>query len=186
MYGLERDTLLGVRRTGARMAKLRSAVLAAALVIFLGSAALAAPPTLCAPAESTLFSCSTGTDIVSVCGSAVLSTTSGALQYRFGRAKPGPDVHPAEGVDWRPLTHAGSWMFSGGGGAWMSFANPPYRYIVYTAVGRGWHAKAGVVVNYSGRRVAIRRCKGAPISELGPALFERAGLADDGDDFRLP
>lgn len=168
------------------MAKWRGAALVAALTMVPPSAALAAPPTLCAPAQSTLFSCTTGADTVSVCGTADLSATSGALLYRFGRAKPGPWVHPAEGVDWRPLTHAGTWVFSGGGGAWMAFANPPYRYIVYTAAGRGWRAKAGVVVEHSGRRVANRRCKVAPLSELGPALFERVGLADDGDDFRLP
>jgi hypothetical protein len=153
---------------------------------FFASNALAAAATLCAATQATLFSCSIGADTVSVCGTTDLSVTSGSFQYRFGRAKPAPWAYPAEGADWRPLTRAGNLMFSGGGGAWLSFTNPPYRYVVYTAVGSGWPAKAGVVVERNGRRVANRRCKGAAASELGPALFERAGLVDGGEDFRLP
>jgi hypothetical protein len=160
------------------------AVMAAALAIE-ASSAPAALRTLCASEQSTLFSCSTGANLVSVCGSTDLSASAATLQYRFGR--PGKAwVHPAEGLDWRPLTHAGTWTFSGGGGAWLAFAKKTHRYTVYTAVGQGWRAKAGVVVEQGGQRVAHLRCRAAPRSDLGPALFERAGLADEGDTFTLP
>jgi hypothetical protein len=170
---------------GGGMAKWCCAVLVMATVCLAGKA-LAAPPTLCAPEQSTIFSCGTGADTVSVCGSTDLSATSGSLQYRFARAKQAPWAYPVEGAEWRPLTHAGTWVFSGGGGAWLSFVNPPYRYVVYTAVGQGWSNKAGVVVERKGRRIANRRCKGAAISTLGPALIERAGVVDEGDAFSLP
>lgn len=160
------------------------AVTAAALAVD-ASSAPAALRTLCASEQSTLFSCSTGANLVSVCSSTDLSASAGTLQYRFGRPSKFL-VHPAEGVDWRTLTYAGTWTFSGGGGAWLAFAKKPYRYTVYTAVGHGWRTKAGVMVEQGGQRVAHLRCRAAPRSDLGPALFERAGLADEGDTFTLP
>ena len=42
-------------------------------------------------------------------------------------------------------------MFAGGGGAWVAFHRPPYRYIVYSAIGEGWHEKAGLAVEKNGR-----------------------------------
>jgi len=163
------------------------AMVAALLVAgLLGAAGVLAAPSLCTPAQTALFSCSVGAQTLSVCGSKDLSATVGSVQYRFGRSKPPPWAYPAEGADWRVLTHGGTWAWSGGGGAWMAFDNPPYRYNVYTAIGQGWAAKAGVVVERNGRRIAHRRCTGAATSDLGPALFERTGLADEGDAFSLP
>jgi hypothetical protein len=140
----------------------------------------------CAPPLRTLFSCKTGTRTISICGSADLTPTSGLLQYRFGRASDAEVIYPPSDADWRAVTRASSLMFSGGGGAFVSFTKLPFRYVVYTAVVKDWGARAGVVVEFNGRRIAHRACEGAASSELGPDLFEQAGIEEADEDFELP
>lgn len=161
--------------------------LAAALLVLLQPRALAAGPSHCATKQRTIFSCSTtGRKTVSVCASPDLSASAGSLQYRFGRTRAAEWAYPAIDTDWRSVTRAGVLMFSGGGGAYLAFANAPYRYIVYSAVGQGWGSKAGVVVEKGGKRVSSLRCKGGETSELGPDLFASAGIAEDSSTFELP
>jgi hypothetical protein len=68
----------------------------------------------------------------------------------------------------------------------MVFAKPPYRYIVYSAIGKGWGQKSGVVVEKDGKRIANLPCTGRTTSELGPEFFERAGVRPADHDFELP
>ena len=146
----------------------------------------AAEPTACPATQRTLFACVTGGKLVAVCGSATLTATSGSVQYRFGRPDKVELSYPASGAEWRPVTRGGSLLLSGGGGAFVSFARVPYRYIVYTASGSGWGQKAGVVVEKNGQRLANLACHGTVTSELGPDLFSSAGieLADESFDLR--
>jgi hypothetical protein len=139
----------------------------------------------CSSAEQTLFSCSTGSKIVSVCATQDLSAGAGAVQYRFGPMG-SPELRHPPAADWRRSTRGGVLTFAGGGGAYLAFARGPYRYVVYTAIGRGWGEKAGVVVEKSGKRVASLRCRDKEISELGPDLFARAGIIEDTAGFDLP
>lgn len=140
----------------------------------------------CTAGEQTLFACSTGRKLLSVCASADLALDAGVVQYRFGTSDGSPFVLPVAAADWRIAVRGGSLMFSGGGGAYLAFANPPYRYVVYTAIGRGWGSRAGVVVEKHGRRIANLPCAGAAASVLGPDLFARAGIAEDPTGFELP
>ena len=140
----------------------------------------------CAAAERTLFGCSSGAKTIAICASAALSATSGSLQYRFGRPGSPELAYPAAGADWRAATRAGSLMFSGGGGAYLAFTNERYRYIVYSASGRGWGNKAGVVVERAGKRIASVACKGPVASEIGPSLFSVAGIEAAEGEFDLP
>jgi hypothetical protein len=158
----------------------------AALVALMPPYIAAAGPSHCAAKERTLFSCSTGRKTASVCASAVLSATEGRLQYRFGRPKAPEFAYPPPGADWRRVTRAGVLTFSGGGGAYLAFASGPYRYIVYTAIGKGWGEKAGLVVEKNGRRTMSLPCKGKETSELGPDLFARATIPEDSASFDLP
>lgn len=165
------------------------AILAAALFAvapLLAAASEAATASHCAADEQTLFACSTGRKLLSVCATAELSRDAGAVQYRFGAPGHGPFVLPAADAGWRATVRGGGLMFSGGGGAYLAFANPPYRYVVYSAIGRGWGSRAGVVVEKGGRRIANLPCVGATASALGPDLFERAGIAEDPLGFELP
>jgi hypothetical protein len=59
-------------------------ILLIATGLFIATTAFAAD-TLCTTQEIIIFSCSTGTNIVSVCASHELSTSKGYMQYRFGR-----------------------------------------------------------------------------------------------------
>jgi len=140
----------------------------------------------CSANEQTLFSCNIGRKTVSVCASTDLSTKAGSLQYRFGPPGAPELTYPATDADWRPVTRGGVLTFAGGGGAFLSFARGPYRYVVYTAIGKGWGQKAGVAVEKSGKRVTSLPCKSKETSELGPDLFTRAGIAEDTAGFDLP
>jgi hypothetical protein len=182
VWGLEmrlgRRTVLspGIRVSGV----------AAAIVAVLPLHALATEVAHCVPPERALFSCITGTKTISVCGSQDLTANSGLLQYRFGRRAAVELSYPPAGADWRKVTRGGTLVFSGGGGAYLAFANAPYRYIVYSAVGQGWGGKAGVVVEKGRKQIANLACKGQAISELGPDLFSKAGIEEAGDSFEMP
>ena len=140
----------------------------------------------CVLPERAVFSCTTGTKIIAVCRSQDLSASSGTLQYRFGRPAAVELSYPPPGTDWRAVTRGGTLTYSGGGGAWLAFTNAPYRYVVYSAVGKGWGSKAGVVVEKSGKRIANLACKGKAVSELGLDLFSQVGIEEAEDGFELP
>jgi hypothetical protein len=157
-----------------------------AMVAVLPTRASAVEDAICVPPQRAVFSCSTGTKVIAVCGSATLTPRSGRLQYRFGRPGANELSYPPAGADWRKVTRAGTLLFSGGGGAFIAFTHSHYRYIVYSAVGQGWGSKAGLVVEKDGRRIANLACRGAVTSELGPDLFSKAGITEAGDRFELP
>jgi len=167
-------------------AGMRTSLVAAANFAVLPLHAPAAEAAGCMPPQRALFSCSTGTKTISVCGSQDLTANSGQLQYRFGHPAAVELSYPPAGADWRAVTHGGTLMFSGGGGAFLAFTNAPYRYIVYSAVGQGWGSKAGVVVEKDRKQIASLPCKGKATSELGPDLFSQAGIEEAADGFELP
>lgn len=167
-------------------APLALAALVAALIAAVTPMCVAAEPVACAPTERTLFSCRTGSKQVAVCASPELAETGGVVQYRFGRPGAAELVYPAMGADWRTVTRSGGLMFSGGGGAFLAFTNERYRYVVYSAVGRGWGSRAGVVVEQAGKRIASLACRGAVTSDLGPNLFSAAGIESAEGSFDLP
>lgn len=150
------------------------------------SPAAAAGPAACAPAERTVFACRAGARRIAVCASQPLGATGGQLQYRFGPPASAELVFPAAGDDWRAVTQGAAFALAGGGGAYLGFTRGDYRYVVYTAIGRGWGERAGVVVERGGRRIGHVRCTEAPVSAIGPALFDEAGVPPGPDDFDLP
>jgi hypothetical protein len=168
------------------MGRRLGAVMAAALILLLIPCAAAAVSSHCSAEERTLFSCSTGRKVVSVCGSQDLSAAAGSVQYRFGPIGAPELTYPRAGDDWRQVTSSGVLTFAGGGGTYLAFTKGPFRYVVYTAIGRGWGSKAGVVVDKGGKRVASLPCKGEEKSELGPDLFGEAGLPEDKNGFDVP
>lgn len=178
---MARDLHLPAGRAGALLALTGAALLAMTL-----PGVCQAGPSLCSAGEVTLFGCGLGQKRVAVCGSPDISAERGRLQYRFGRPGSLELVYPPADADWRAVTRGGVLAFSGGGGAYLAFTNGPYRYVVYTAIGRGWGTKAGVVVEKGGRRVASLPCKDQEVSELGPDLFARAGVVEDAEMFDLP
>lgn len=140
----------------------------------------------CTPQELTVFNCSIGRKVISICASHSLSPQSGYLQYRFGVVDspeliiPNRKMPPNHSVSGNTLT------FAGGGGAYLRFMRKRYHYIVYTAIGRGWGEKAGVSVENNGQRRANLVCRNQPISELGPDFFEHTQITIDQIGFELP
>jgi hypothetical protein len=138
----------------------------------------------CGASERVIFSCETGAKVVSVCASGELSAGVGSLSYRFG--PPGhPEITYPTGP-WRAVTRSGEWTFSGGGGAYLAFRREAFRYIVYTAIGRGWGEKAGIAVEQNGKLLTNQPCRGKPVSELGPDFFSDSGIPNDDTPFELP
>ena len=160
--------------------------LAAIWVALTGPAAQAATPTTCTPDEQVVFQCDIGARRVAVCASRGLGAQGGQLQYRYGRPAAVELAYPPADTPWRDVTGGGTLMFSGGGGAWLAFTRGEHRYVVYTAIGQGWGDKAGVVVERGGRRLAALACTRPPVSDIGPDLFQRAGIPTLEEGFELP
>lgn len=146
----------------------------------------AAADTHCTKEESVIFSCKTGQKIVSICATKSISTSSEYPQYRFGRKGSPEMIFPIEKQQSNADIQANTLRFSGGGGAYIRFSTGQYAYVVYTAIGRGWGEKAGIVVEKDHKLQAKLTCKKPVLSELGPDFFQQAGLAEDQRGFELP
>jgi hypothetical protein len=140
----------------------------------------------CAKDESVIFNCSTGKKTGSVCASKAISTTSGYLQYRFGRLGAPELTIPIDMKLPSADIQANTLIYSGGGGAYIRFNNQRFSYVVYTAIGRGWGEKAGIAVEKDHQLQVNLPCKMPLQSELGPDFFDRAGLMQDQIGFDLP
>jgi len=149
----------------------------------------------CSSAEVAVFHCRTrGGKQVSVCASRTAKAQAGTLQYRFGMRGGVPEILlPAKPTPPARSASADTLMFAGGGGAWLRFRSGEHTYTVFTAMGRwgpgGAHAeKEGVVVERAGRQVAFLPCEDVAEGQLGPALFQRLGLAlaQPDESFYLP
>lgn len=141
---------------------------------------------LCIAPEKTVFTCSTGTKLISVCASPNLSTQAGYLQYRFGIQGTPPElaipdfkVIPKTGINTKTLG------FSGGGAAYIRFKNGDTAYVVYSGEGKGWK-RNGVAIEKKGTFASFVSCKGKVISEMGPDFFEKTGLPEDPNELELP
>ena len=132
----------------------------------------AATSTHCATHEWIVFSCAIDNKVVLVCASGDLAQSGGSLSYRFGPLGRPEISYPSSGQS-RDVIKAGRWVFAGGGGAWLAFHRSLYRYIVYSAIGRGWGEKAGLAVEKGGRLLTNLRCRGTPISELAAGRHPR-------------
>jgi hypothetical protein len=108
------------------------------------------------------------------------------MQYRFGLQGLKPEfVFPQSPDHPKKYFRSGTLMYSGGGGAYLEFSSNDYKYVIFTGIGKGWE-KEGVVVSKGGKQIALLRCQSPSVSELGPDLFEHAGIPDAGGDFEIP
>lgn len=141
----------------------------------------------CAAGEEVVFGCSVGPQhTVALCGSGDLSKSGGRLQYREGAS--GADARlawPPDGTAPSQAFRSGTLMYSGGGGAFLRFDRDGRTYTVFTGIGRGWE-KAGVLVRAKGETVEHLPCDGSEVSRIGPELFARAGIPEDGQGFEIP
>lgn len=158
-----------------------------ASLVYLVSLPALATESHCSKEEQTVFSCSLGKKVVSVCASKDISPTGGYVQYRFGKKNAPELIFPASTeASNRSNIQARTLMFSGGGGGYLRFINGRYNYIVYTAIGKGWGTKDGVSVEQDNKLIANSKCRDVPVSIMGEVFFSRAGLASDKNEFELP
>ncbi len=157
------------------------------------SPSLAAAPSLCKADELTVFSCSTGAHVASVCASKGVSKSEGTMQYRYGKGDKLDLVYPDPAAKPADIFTSGSLTFSGGGGAYLRFDNGAFRYTVFTAIGKWGRGERpaeaqGVAVQKDGKQFANFPCRGGVTSELGPDLFDRLGLkaSEAADEFDIP
>ena len=156
-------------------------------------AAAAEPVTHCKATETIVFSCSTGSRILSICASKDLSKNSGYMQYRYGPAGKPELVFPELPRHPAGVFTPGTLTFSGGGGTYLKFAKPPYTYTVFSAIGNfGRNGKAtveGVAIAKGEAEFANIPCRSGAndvAGELGPDFFEKAGLKAPESDFDIP
>jgi hypothetical protein len=123
---------------------------------------------LCAPAETILFSCETQAGkTVSLCASQPVSTDQGHLYYAYGSPGHPELVFPSERrppTDFKRthLTFAGST-----GGYAYSFENADYRYIVYSISGAENLEEQGLLITRGNKRKAIsaQQCRNGSVVE---------------------
>lgn len=157
------------------------------MLSYLVSLPVVAVESHCNGQEQIVFSCSVGKNIVSVCASKDISKTAGFVQYRFGKKNAPEFVFPNVKMTFnRSMLRARTLMFSGGGGAYLRFINGQYSYVVYTAIGKGWGTKEGVVVEKNGTLLTNLMCQDVPISMLSDEFFTRVGLLGDENEFSPP
>lgn len=159
-----------------------------------GAKPAAVQPSFCTPAEVVIFSCRTGTRMVSVCASRDAGLNKGYLQYRFGKhdsTEPLEITLPEERI-WPARAAAGEVVsFAGGGGTWLRFTKATTTYTVYSGIGN-WgpkgekQTKEGLVVERAGKPVASLKCLDLTTSLLGPDWFEKVGIQPGGQDFAFP
>jgi hypothetical protein len=155
---------------------------------------------LCSVDETVVFACAVkGQRLVSVCASRALSSSSGYVQYRFGRPAKIEVAVPttatsatsatsaaADAAAWRSDVRSHTVMYAGGGGAYLRFNQGRFSYVTYAAMGRGWVDKQGVMVLKSGKIAAVHKCVGTLTSQLGGAFFRHSGIVEDAEELELP
>lgn len=142
------------------------------LLISVFALAAAAGGTLCRPAETPIFSCSTGTKIVSVC------TTERLIAYRFGTSRAvAPEMQiVSDGKDGKVHSDV---ITGGGGGQQTSlrFTNRDTNYIVFSGY-------AGQYTDIPGKEWA-----GVDVftrTKEGPTLMCRGGKRIDLNSSTIP
>jgi hypothetical protein len=180
---------------GCKKTRTVALVSAARVIETAAGARPAAPqPSFCTPTEVVVFSCRTGTGMVSVCASQDAGLNKGYLQYRFGKHDSGEplEITLPEGRIAPAKAAAGEVVsFSGGGGTWLRFTKAAVTYTVYSGIGN-WgpkgekRTKEGLVVERAGKPVASLKCLELTTSLLGPDWFEKVGINPGGQSFDFP
>lgn len=123
-----------------------------------------------------VFSCSTGSKLVSLCEAGSPAGSEPRLSYRYGRPGDPPDLSYQSETGKGSGFQAETVPLSGGGGAWIEFTRYRHRYVVFSFWIRGEGEVSGVAVERSGRRLTTLSCQGPAVSRLGPDYFSSAGL----------
>lgn len=155
--------------------------------------AFGAPITQCKAGDTVVFSCSTGSRMLSICASGDIDHGGALMQYRYGVPGKPELVYPDKPRAPRGLFKPGQLAFSGGGGAYLKFSTAGHLYTVFSAIGNwgktGTGTAEGVAVESNGKPVANILCRkdsNFVEGELGPDFFAKAKLGEPETDFDIP
>lgn len=149
----------------------------------------------CTQMETIVFSCVSGTKMVSVCVSKGAGASNGVLEYRFGKPDSSDPLELSlpEGSRLPKDTATGRCVpFAGGGGCWLRFRKGDFGYVVYTGIGK-WgpkgetQEKEGLVVERKGKVLSNLKCTDRFQSAMGPDWFEQFSITvKDDEEFVFP
>jgi len=133
--------------------------------------------THCTDKENIVFSCSIGKKTVSVCSSKNFTSSTGYLQYRFGKKEKLELVFPSLSDPPGRFVNRQWVMLGGGSEAHLRFNHGDYGYVVYSGLG-SWGEYEGLAVEKAGKIISNNKCKETPlpISEIGNTGFNKLGL----------
>ncbi|HEV2602501.1 MAG TPA: hypothetical protein VGU24_02455 [Microvirga sp.] len=123
-------------------------------------------PSLCTGQEVTVFSCSIGAKVVSLCATPDLAEETGRLTYRFGRKGAVELTYPeAEGPAKNHFIYS---TVGAAGGDFVRFSRGGTTYTVEFSDGPRLRHFAGVTVHRGAKRIAEMRCRERwPLGERG-------------------
>ena len=146
-------------------------------------------PNLCESDEAILFSCATGTKVLSVCATKSLSKSEGKLTYRFGESK--QTVELAYSENYNSLEEKFNYSYSGypkGAVSELSFSIGQYLYTVHADTHVFKDSSAGVFIERQGEIIAYKACNNAyqknnlySISKAGFNTSEARGIGTKPD-----
>ena len=149
--------------------------------MLLPSLALAEKSTtsLCEASEKILFNCTAGQKQVSVCAS---EKNEKIVQYRYGSPTKVELKIPTAGVQG---VRTGSLMYSGGGGAYVTFKNEDSSYTVFSKITNSGES-AGVTIFKKGKRIRQLLClavnKKTDVTDVNPEALKKLGVAEETAD----
>ena len=150
---------------------LRGITVAAAVV---GATSAMGGPSHCKPGESTVFSCSLGRKIVTLCASYDLSENSGHLRFRFGRPRAAEFVYPEANVLAREAFVGGT--IDARGGDFVRFSRGGFTYTVETAFDPRRGEVAALKVHRGKKLVLDEACRSDALGDEGWSRVYRAKL----------
>lgn len=156
------------------------------LVLLSPGAAMAGEdrPSHCTATEKTLFACTTGKKVLSICASKDFSEASGYVQYRFGpKGKPELSWPPVEDRS-RKNIQIGQVRHARSISSHVRFKKGSYQYIVYDVFGAETESQAGVIVLKDGKKVATLLCRQEyMVNNLEDFIDKKYGLSWDEEEF---
>lgn len=130
--------------------------------IFFSTLSAANQSSLCSTSEVTYFACSVDTKLVSLCASKDFSSTSGTLQYRFGKQSDKVELAYPSSAKPKDAFKAYTSSFAKGGVAVIGFKIGKYSYSVFETRSVYGYNGAGVTITKDGVSPKIIECKTIP------------------------
>ncbi len=146
------------------------------------SAAVQGSPSHCGMDETTVFSCSIGQKVASLCASDDIGPSSGRLRYAFGRMGKPELVYPAAGTDPRKAFTYGLLTK----GDYVRFKIAGVTYVVFSHMRPDIGDFEGVAVARPGRPTVTLACRDGALGQIGWQPVYKATLPRDVELFDVP